>query len=198
MAAACLAQARAAAPAPPAPARTAPAQTPPAQAVPAPASGNVAPATPPPALSGDTLEDALACRTPVTDIPRLLTRLRRERPSEFVQTERQYSAPAMDLYRLDDAVEAWGNAADAIVITDNRVLMLVDLPQNDVAAQLERALEQTRETPLAGALDNGHALVVYAGDRPGLQGYTLIGCEYRTEGLSLLDDPDDAWRKPTR
>ena len=149
------------------------------------------PATPEPT---DTLLDALACRTAIADLPGLLPRLRRERPNEFVQTERQYSAPMMDLYRLEAPATAWGHRSDAVVITDNRVLLLVNSPIEQATAQLERALEESRDAPLSGALDDGHALVVYPGEHPGLQGRTLVGCEYRMPGLSLLADPDDAWR----
>ena len=88
----------------------------------------VAPAPPapsPPVQTTDTLLDALTCRTSAGDIGGLLARLRRERPSEFVQTERQYGTPKMDLYRLDAPVDAWGNEGDAVVITEDRVLLLV-------------------------------------------------------------------------
>ncbi len=74
----------------------------------------VAPATPapsPPVQTTDTLLDALTCRTSAGDIAGLLARLRRERPSEFVQTERQYGTPKMDLYRLDAPVDAWATKA---------------------------------------------------------------------------------------
>lgn len=165
----------------------------------APASAQSVAEAPPAASAGtpsDTLLDALICRTTGTDLGGLLPRLRRERPAEFVQTERQYGNPPMDLYRLDDPVQAWGHRSDAIVITDNRVLLLVDDPIDQAAAQLERALEESRDAPLSGALDEYHALVVYAGERPGLQGRTLIGCEYRMPGVSLLADPADAWRTP--
>lgn len=155
---------------------------------------------PPPVPDGptDTLSDALACRTAAADLRGLLPRLRRERPTEFTQTERQYSAPVMDLYRLAEPATAWGHQSDAVVITDNRVLLLVDSPIEQATAQLERALEESKDAPLSGALDDAHALVVYPGEHPGLQGRTLVGCEYRMPDLSLLDDPDDAWRKPAR
>lgn len=156
--------------------------------------------TPPPAApSGpaDTLLDALTCRTAAADLPGLLPRLRRERPAEFVQTERQYAAPAMDLYRLVEPVLAWGHHSDAVVITDTRVLLLVDGPIEHATAQLERTLEESRDAPLSGALDDAHALVVYPGEHPGLHGRTLVGCEYRMPGLSLLADPTDTWRTPT-
>lgn len=149
------------------------------------------------ATSADTLLAALTCRTADADLPDLLPRLRRERPGEFVQTERQYSAPMMDLYRLDQPVEAWGHRSDAVVITDDRILLLVDSPIEQASAQLERALEESRDAPLSAALDDAHALVVYPGERPGLQGHSLVGCEYRMPNLSFLADPADAWRTPT-
>ncbi|CAN7363220.1 hypothetical protein LJR168_002154 [Pseudoxanthomonas sp. LjRoot168] len=165
---------------------------------PASAQAAVAPAPVPAPGPTDTLLDALTCRTAIADLPALLQRLRRERPTEFVQTERQYSAPMMDLYRLEAPVQAWGHRSDAVVITDSRVLLLVDSPIEQATAQLERALEDSKDAPLSAALDDGHALVVYPGEQPGLQGRTLVGCEYRMPSLSLLADPDDAWRIPTR
>jgi hypothetical protein len=149
----------------------------------------------PPAPS-DTLRDALTCRTPAADLAGLLPRLRRERPSEFAQTERQYSAPVMDLYRLNDPVHAWGHDSDAVVIAANRVLIAVEGPLEQAAMQLEQALEQSHDTPLSSAFDEQHGLVVYASEQPGLQDRVLIGCEYRIADLSLLDDPVDDWRKP--
>ncbi len=163
---------------------------------PASAQAAVAPAPVPAPGPTDTLLDALTCRTAIADLPALLQRLRRERPTEFVQTERQYSAPMMDLYRLEAPVQAWGHRSDAVVITDSRVLLLVDSPIEQATAQLERALEDSKDAPLSAALDDGHALVVYPGEHPGLQGRTLVGCEYRMPSLSLLADPDDAWRMP--
>lgn len=148
------------------------------------------------ATPSDTLLDALTCRTASGDLITLLQRLRRERPTEFTQTERQYSAPMMDLYRLAEPVLAWGHHSDAVVITDNRVLLLVDDSIEQAAAQLERALEDSRDAPLSGALDDFHALVVYPGEHAGLRQRTLIGCEYRMPGVSLLADPADAWRIP--
>lgn len=155
------------------------------------------PAPPSPVQATDTLVDALTCRTSSADIAGLLGRLRRERPAEFVQTERQYGSPKMDLYRLDAPVQAWGNEGDAIVVTDNRVLLLVDAPIDTASARLEQSLADSRDAPLSGALDDLHALVVYAGQHPGMQQRTLIGCEYRMPTLSLLAHPDDAWRTPT-
>jgi len=154
----------------------------------------VAAAPAPAAGPTDTLLDALTCRTSIAHLPTLLTRLRRERPTEFVQTERQYSAPMMDLYRLQDPVQAWGHRSDAVVITDNRVLLLVNSPIEQATAQLERALEESKDAPLAGALDDAHALVVYPAEHPSLQGRSLVGCEYRMSDVSLLTDPADAWR----
>lgn len=143
--------------------------------------------------TGDPLFDALTCRSG-PDIGRLLPRLRRERPDDFVQTERQYSDPPMDLYRLETPVRAWGHESDAVVITANRVLMVVGGSADDVARVLEASLADS-ETPLSGPLDDLHALVLYTEERPGLQQRVLIGCEYRFPDLSLLEDPDDAWRK---
>ncbi|WP_142124885.1 hypothetical protein [Pseudoxanthomonas sp. 3HH-4] len=159
---------------------------------------DVPPAPAPVAASApsNTLLDALACRTASGDLATLLQRLRRERPTEFTQTERQFSAPMMDLYRLAEPVLAWGHHSDAVVITDNRVLLLVDDSIEQAAAQLERALEDSRDAPLSGALDDFHALVVYPGEHAGLRQRTLIGCEYRMPGVSLLADPADAWRIP--
>lgn len=163
-----------------------------AQSPPAVPAMPVADATTP----SDTLRDALTCRTATADIAGLLPRLRRERPSEFVQTERQYSAPMMDLYRLNEPVHAWGHDSDAVVIADNRVLIAVEGPLEHAAMQLEQALEQSRDTPLSSAFDEQHALVVYAAEQPGLEDRVLIGCEYRIPDLSLLDNPLDEWRKP--
>ena len=148
------------------------------------------------AASSDTLRDALTCRTAAADIAGLLPRLRRERPTEFVQTERQYSSPVMDLYRLNEPVHAWGHDSDAVVIASSRVLISVEGPLEQAAMQLEQTLEQSRDTPLSSAFDEQHALVVYAAEQPGLKGRVLIGCEYRIPDLSLLDDPLDDWRKP--
>lgn len=176
----------------------------PVQAQKRPAASPPTPVSPRPVIDvgradapSDTLLDALTCRTSIVDIAGLLPKLRRERPDEFVQTERQYVAPVMDLYRLAEPVRAWGHQSDAIVLTANRVLLLVDGPLEQAAAQLEHELERTRDAPLAGALDDQHALVIYAGEQPGLENRTLIGCEYRIAELSLLDDPRDAWRKPS-
>ncbi|MGX5731746.1 hypothetical protein ACWKWK_14585 [Pseudoxanthomonas beigongshangi] len=144
--------------------------------------------------AGDPLFDALTCRSG-PEIARLLSRLRRDRPDDFIQTERQYSDPPMDMYRLEIPVQAWGQQSDAVVITANRVLMVVDGSADEVARTLEASLSGSDATPLSGPLDDQHALVLYTEERPGLQRRVLIGCEYRLPDLSLLDDPDDAWRK---
>ncbi len=89
------------------------------------------------------------------------------------------------------------HSGSAVVITDDRVLLLVDAPIDTASMRLEQSLADSREAPLSGALDDLHALVVYAGEHPGMQQRTLIGCEYRMPGLSLLANPDDAWRTPT-
>lgn len=143
----------------------------------------------------DPLFDALTCRSG-PEIARLLPRLRRDRPDDFTQTERQYADPPMDLYRLELPVQAWSQQSDAVVITANRVLMVVDGSADDVARALEASLSDSDATPLSGPLDEQHALVLYTEERPGLQQRVLIGCEYRLPDLSLLDNPDDAWRKP--
>ncbi len=164
----------------------------------APAKDPAAAASPPAgadADAGDPLFDALTCRSG-PEIARLLSRLRRDRPDDFVQTERQYSDPPMDLYRLEIPVRAWGQQSDAVVITANRVLMVVDGSTDEVAHALEASLSGSDATPLSGPLDDQHALVLYSEERPGLQQHVLIGCEYRLPDLSLLDNPDDAWRKP--
>ncbi|WP_454831132.1 hypothetical protein [Pseudoxanthomonas wuyuanensis] len=143
------------------------------------------------------LVDALTCRTPNADLPGLLARLRRERPADFRQTERQYTTPRMDLYRLARPVRAWGHESDAVLLTDQRVLLAVDNPLEQAVGLLEQELEQTRAVPLSGALDDMHALVIYSGDQPGLENRVLLGCEYRIPGLLLLDDPADDWNLPT-
>ena len=145
---------------------------------------------------GDTLGDALTCRADTTRLSNLLPRLRHERPDEFVQTDRQYSQPVMDLYRLQLPVQAWGNVGDAVAISANRVMLAVRGGMEEVSARIDRELEASLESPLPGVLDATHALVVYPADLPGLEGVVLLGCEYRIEGLSLLDDPVEAWRKP--
>lgn len=159
------------------------------------------PTTPAPATAGsaqgaDALADALACRISNERLPGLMEEFREERAHAFAQTYRQYSAPMMDLYQLDEPVQAWGNTSDAIVIADQRVMMAVSGSLDDVTSQLEHALENSSASPLSGALDDQHALVIFKADQRGLEGMVLLGCEYRIPGLSLLDDPRDAWRKP--
>ena len=160
--------------------------------------GDVRPAAQEPAAgpSGDTLGDALSCRSEGAGLPNLLPRLRRERPAEFRQTDRQYMQPMMDLYRLQDPVQAWGNIGDAVAITQDRVMLAVRGNMEEVSQRIDQALEDSRAAPLPGVLDGAHALVVYPADLPGLENMVLLGCEYRIEGLALLDDPADAWRKP--
>jgi hypothetical protein len=75
-------------------------------------------------------------------------------------------------------------------------MMAVQGSLDAVTAQLEHALEQSSESPLSGALDDQHALVIFNADAPGLEGMVLLGCEYRIPDISLLENPDDAWRKP--
>ena len=145
--------------------------------------------------SADALVDALTCRIPHERYPNLMQLLRRERVDEFAQTYRQYSDPAWDLYQLETRVHVWGNESDAIVIASNRVMMAVAGSLDEVTQRLEHALEQSSQSPLSGALDDQHALVIFEARRPGLEGRVLLGCEYRIPDISLLDDPDDAWRK---
>ena len=144
---------------------------------------------------GDVLGDALTCRSDSARLWSLLPRLRRERPDEFAQTDRQYSQPTMDLYRLQVPVQAWGNVGDAVAITQNRMMLAVRGSMEEVSARIDRELEASRESPLPGVLDDAHALVVYPAELPGLEGMVLLGCEYRIEGLALLDDPAEAWRR---
>lgn len=144
---------------------------------------------------GDILGDALTCRTATAALPGLLSRLRNERPDEFLQTDRQYSQPMMDLYRLQMPVQAWGNASDTVAIAQNRVMLAVRGDMDEVSKRVDLELEASRNSPLPVVLDDAHALVVYPAELPGLEGFTLLGCEYRIEGLALLDNPADAWRK---
>lgn len=156
--------------------------------------------TPLPAVAGpvegaDALADALTCRINSQRLPGLMDDLRQERANAFAQTYRQYSSPMMDLYQVDAPVQAWGNESDAIVIAEQRVMMAVSGSLEDITRQLEQSLEDSSASPLSGALDDQHALVIFKADQPGLEGMVLLGCEYRIPGLSLLDDPRDAWRK---
>ena len=143
----------------------------------------------------DSLSDALACRIDEARFPQLMLALRRERPGEFAQTYRQYSAPDLDVYQLDTPVQAWGNASTAVVVAENRVMLAVTGSLEEVTQRFEQALQQSSQTPLSVALDDQHALVIFAATQPGLEGTVLLGCEYRMSGVSLLENPDDAWRK---
>lgn len=157
----------------------------------------VAPAAPPVAsvTGADALADALTCRIGNARYPGLMEEIRSERPQDFRQTYRQYSTPMMDVYRLEDPIQAWGNESDTIVIGPNRVMLAVKGSLDVVTAQLEHSLEQSSQSPLSGALDDKHALVIFEAEQPGLEGMVLLGCEYRIPEISLLDDPADAWRK---
>lgn len=141
------------------------------------------------------LADALDCRVDDAQLPELLARLRELRPEDFAQTERQYSGPDMDLYRLAGPVHAWGNEGDAIVVAANRVMLAVHATADEASWQVDRYLEQSGESPMTGLLDARHGLVVYPAELPGLEDMTLVGCEYRVDGLSLLENPADAWRR---
>ena len=144
----------------------------------------------------DSLSDALACRVDESRLPQLMRALRNERPGEFSQTYRQYSAPDLDLYQLEAPVQAWGNASTAVVIAGNRVMLAVTGSLEEVTQRFEQALRQSSQSPLSVALDDRHALVIFSATQPGLEGTILLGCEYRIPGVSLLDNPEDAWRKP--
>ena len=153
-------------------------------------------ATDTPPLAGmDTLSDALACRIDETRLPHLMRTLRSERTHEFSQTYRQYSAPDLDLYQLEAPVQAWGNASTAVVIASNRVMLAVTGSLEEVTQRFEQALRQSSQSPLSVALDDQHALVIFSATQPGLEGTVLLGCEYRMPGISLLENPEDAWRK---
>lgn len=154
------------------------------------------PAVAGPVQGADALADALTCRISSERLPGLMEEFREERANAFAQTYRQYSTPIMDLYQLDAPVQAWGNGSDAIVIAEQRVMMAVRGSLEDITKQLEQSLADSSESPLSGALDDQHALVIFKADQRGLEGMVLLGCEYRIPGLSLLDDPRDAWRKP--
>jgi hypothetical protein len=168
-----------------------------------PAVGPATTATPPVALpppvasaGADALADALTCRISYERYPGLMQEIRDEREEDFRQAYRQYSEPMLDVYRLEQPITAWGNESDVIVIAPNRVMMAVEGALDTVTAQLEQALEQSSESPLSGALDDQHALVIFNADAPGLEGMVLLGCEYRIPDVSLLENPEDAWRKP--
>jgi hypothetical protein len=143
----------------------------------------------------DLLTEALACRASGDRLHSLLPLLRQQRPDDFAQVYRQYAAPAMDLYRLHSPVIAWGQRSDSVVIAGDRVMIAVDGTPGEVGAALEQALESSVDSPLTRALDEQHALVLFEAGLPGLEGTVLLGCEYRIEGLSLLDDPAEAWRR---
>jgi hypothetical protein len=147
------------------------------------------------AAGADALLDALTCRISYDRYPGLMEEIRNERLEDFHQTYRQYSTPMMDVYRLEDPVQAWGNESDTIVIGTNRVMVAVNGSLDAVTAQLEHSLEQSSQSPLSGALDDKHALVIFETEQPGLEGMVLLGCEYRIPDISLLDDPADAWKK---
>ena len=159
----------------------------------------VTPIAQPPSVASagaDALADALTCRISYERYPGLMQEIRDEREEDFRQPYRQHGQPMLDVYRLQEPVSAWGNASDVIVIAPNRVMMAVQGSLDAVTAQLERALEQSSESPLSGALDDQHALVIFNAEAPGLEGMVLLGCEYRIPDISLLENPDDAWRKP--
>lgn len=149
-----------------------------------------------PGAGADALADALTCRISYERYPGLMQEIRDEREDDFHQAYRQHSQPMLDVYRLEEPISAWGNESDVIVIAPNRVMMAVKGSLDAVTAQLEHALEQSSESPLSGALDDQHALVIFNADAPGLEGMVLLGCEYRIPDISLLENPDDAWRKP--
>lgn len=155
----------------------------------------VVPAQPVASAGADALADALACRISYQRYPGLMQEIRAEREDDFRQAYRQYNKPMMDFYRLEAPVQAWGNESDAILIEPNRVMMAVEGTLDEVTAKLEHALEQSSESPLSGALDDQHALLIFEAEQPGLEGMVLLGCEYRIPDVSLLDDPADAWRK---
>ena len=147
------------------------------------------------AAGADALVDALTCRIGNDRYPGVMEEIRNERQEDFRQTYRQYSAPMMDVYRLQYPLQVWGDESDTIVIGPNRVMVAVKGSLEAITAQLEHSLEQSSQSPLSGALDDKHALVIFETEQPGLEGMVLLGCEYRIPGISLLDDPADAWRK---
>ncbi|HEX7801724.1 MAG TPA: hypothetical protein VF471_03070 [Pseudoxanthomonas sp.] len=153
------------------------------------------PPSPVASAGADALVDALTCRISYERYPGLMQEIRDEREEDFRQAYRQHSQPMLDVYRLEEPVSAWGNESDTIAIAPNRVMMAVQGSLDTVTTQLERALEQSSESPLSGALDDQHALVIFNADAPGLEGMVLLGCEYRIQDISLLENPDDAWRK---
>jgi hypothetical protein len=168
-----------------------------------PATAAVAPIAAPPisaaphavSAGADALADALTCRISYERYPGLMQEIRDEREDDFRQAYRQHSQPMLDVYRLEEPISAWGNDSDVIVIAPNRVMMAVTGSLDAVTAQLEHALEQSSESPLSGALDDQHALVIFNAESPGLEDMVLLGCEYRIPDISLLENPDDAWQK---
>ncbi|MET0807401.1 MAG: hypothetical protein ABWX93_01455 [Pseudoxanthomonas sp.] len=155
-------------------------------------------ATAPASVGTDALADALACRIEPARYPGLMREIREERKDDFRQAYRQYSEPMMDVYTLREPVQAWGSQSDTIVIAPNRVMLAVKGTLDAVTRSLEHSLEESSESPLSGALDDQHALVIFEAKQPGLERLVLLGCEYRTQDISLLEDPDDAWRsKPS-
>ena len=166
------------------------------------ASAQTAPVAPATALPGpadnvgaDALADALACRIGYARYPGLMREIRAERQEDFRQAYRQYSDPMLDVYALREPVQAWGIESDTIVIAPNRVMMAIKGTLPAVTAHLEQRLEESSESPLSGALDDQHALVIFEAAKPGLEGMVLLGCEYRISDSSMLEDPEDAWRK---
>jgi len=143
----------------------------------------------------DILMDALTCRLGHAELPMFVQQLRLQRPDDFGQTYRQYSAPPMDLYRLRVPVTAWGQDSDSVLISDTRIMMAVEGSMDAVSAVLESALQST-ESPLGGALDDAHALVVMDAEQPGLEGMVLLGCEYRAPGVSLLQEAENGLPTP--
>jgi hypothetical protein len=167
-----------------------------------PATAAVAPIAAPPiampptiSAGADALADALTCRISYERYPRLMQEIRHEREDDFRQAYRQHSQPMLDVYRLEEPISAWGNESDVIVVAPNRVMMAVTGSLDAVTAELEHALEQSSESPLSGALDDQHALVIFNAESPGLENMVLLGCEYRIPDISLLENPDDTWRK---
>ncbi|WP_162457157.1 hypothetical protein [Pseudoxanthomonas kalamensis] len=140
------------------------------------------------ALLVDPLDAALNCRADDALLPALVTELHRARPDDFTQVWRQYSDPAMDVYLLHTPVRAWGNESDAVAITGNRIMLAVRGDLDAVTARIDAFLQDSAETPMPALLDERHTLVAYATDLPGLQGNVLLGCEYRVEDVSLLDE----------
>jgi len=153
------------------------------------------PMPPPASVGADALADALACRIDAARYPGLMREIREERKDDFQQAYRQYSEPMMDVYTLREPLQAWGSQSDTIVIAPNRVMLGVKGTIDVVTGRLEHSLEESSASPLSGALDDQHALVIFEANQPGLEGLVLLGCEYRMQDISLLEDPDDAWRR---